>query len=63
MQHDEKHCPLCGQENHCMAGTGEENHCWCMTAKIPKEILELVPQHLKGKHCICQNCVEKYREK
>jgi hypothetical protein len=46
-----------------MAGTGEENHCWCMTAKIPKEILELVPQHLKGKHCICQNCVEKYREK
>jgi len=57
LQLDEKHCPLCGKENHCMAGTKEQDQCWCMKEKVSKEVLELVPQEMKGKYCICQNCL------
>ena len=62
LQLDKKHCPICGEENHCMAGTNEQYQCWCMKENIPKEVLELVPKELKGKYCICQNCIGKYRE-
>ncbi|MGX9136025.1 cysteine-rich CWC family protein [Rummeliibacillus sp. JY-2-4R] len=59
LQIDEKYCPICGEENHCMAGTSEQDHCWCKNVKISKEVLKLVPVEMKGKYCICQNCSTK----
>ncbi|MGE7625199.1 cysteine-rich CWC family protein [Viridibacillus sp. NPDC096237] len=58
-----KHCPVCGEENKCMAGGEEKNTCWCyMEEGFPKGIFDLVPQESKGKHCICKKCVDTYRE-
>jgi len=62
LQLDENHCPLCGGENLCLAGTEQQNSCWCMKVKVSKEILEFVPKEIKGKYCICQNCIEDYKE-
>jgi hypothetical protein len=59
---DNKYCPICGQENHCMAGTAEQGHCWCDQEDFPMGILELVPEESRRKHCICKQCVDKYRE-
>lgn len=61
MQPKENYCPLCGGENYCLAGTEQQYSCWCMTAKVPKELLELVPHNMKGKLCICENCIEQYK--
>lgn len=55
-----KYCPICGEENKCMAESGEG--CWCVQESFPKEILELVPEESKNKHCICKNCLSKYKE-
>lgn len=58
-----KYCPLCGEENKCMAGKVEHGNCWCdQEGGFPKGIFELVPPESGGKHCICKNCVDKYRE-
>lgn len=58
-----KYCPLCGEENNCMAGAGEHGTCWCdKEGGFPKGILELVPLESKGMHCICKKCVNKYWE-
>ena len=52
----EKICPLCGENNNCQHG----KECWCTTIKVPKYVLDLVPEDKKGKACICKNCIEKY---
>lgn len=53
----EKICPLCGQNNNCQHGQG---WCWCDSVKIPKYILDMIPDDKKGKACICKSCLEKY---
>lgn len=54
---DKNICPLCGQNNNCQHGQVD---CWCTKIKIPKDILDMVPEEKKGKACICKNCIEKY---
>ncbi|TQR15422.1 cysteine-rich CWC family protein [Psychrobacillus soli] len=56
------HCPLCGKENKCMVDATEPNGCWCTMEKFPKGIFELVPVESRRKHCICHNCLAKYKE-
>lgn len=58
----EKICPLCGRPNNCQHGEGGGS-CWCETVKIPKYILDKIPDDKKGKVCICKSCIEKYAKK
>lgn len=67
-------CPLCQGENACgnelakqvdqsLAQSNKQaSTCWCQDASIqfPSELLAQVPEHLKGKSCICQNCVKNF---
>lgn len=58
-----KYCPICGEENKCMARTAEKGNCWCdAEGGFPKGIFELVPIESRGQHCICKKCVDQYRE-
>ncbi|NLW23264.1 MAG: cysteine-rich CWC family protein [Tissierellia bacterium] len=57
LKEHEKICPICGQPNNCQHG---QEYCWCVTAKTPKEIFDLVPEDKRGKVCICRSCIEKY---
>jgi len=57
-----KYCPICGEENKCKTGAGEHGHCWCDIPEFPKGIFELVPEESRGKHCICLNCLNLYKE-
>jgi len=55
-------CPLCGSANHCamerpQAG-GEQAPCWCTREQFSAQLLQQVPEPLRGKACICQNCVK-----
>lgn len=67
-------CPLCQGENACgnelakqveqsLTGPNDQiNTCWCQDVSIqfPPALLAQVPEQLKGKRCICQNCVKKF---
>ena len=57
---DKTICVFCGQNNHCMAGQAE--NCWCFDTDIPKALLELVPQMLVRKTCICLVCVNSFKQ-
>jgi hypothetical protein len=57
-----KNCPICGKENECMTGAGELNNCWCSIEEFPNGIFELVPEESRRKHCICKNCLDKFKE-
>lgn len=59
LKKSEKICPICGQDNNCQHGQGS---CWCDTVKIPKYVLDLVPEDKRGKACICKSCIEKYQK-
>ncbi|MFM2081966.1 MAG: hypothetical protein RL380_657, partial [Verrucomicrobiota bacterium] len=56
------HCPLCGQPNACgqCAPATRSLPCWCERVVIPGELLARVPDELRGRACICKNCVEKF---
>lgn len=47
MEKAEKICPLCGKDNNCQHGQAE---CWCTKVKIPKHVLNLVPEYKKIKY-------------
>ena len=50
-----KYCPLCGEENHCMARTVEHGNCWCdKEGGFPKGIRELVPPESQESNWICK---------
>lgn len=57
-------CPICQQLNQCVIsrGQGSINDCWCMhlEEKIPDELLNMVPADLRGKACVCENCLQRY---
>ena len=43
-EHNRKTCPICGQDNNCQHGKSD---CWCTKVKIPKGLLDLVPDDKK----------------
>jgi prepilin-type N-terminal cleavage/methylation domain-containing protein/prepilin-type processing-associated H-X9-DG protein len=57
-------CPLCGAANGCQlclpaAGTRQ---CWCVREEFPGELLRRVPENFRNRACICQSCLEKFRQ-
>lgn len=62
MSLNNKYCPICGEENNCMAETAEHGKCWCNQEKFPSGLFELVPAESIRKHCICKKCLDKYQE-
>lgn len=55
---DEKICPLCRRGNRCQA---EGRTCWCFDLSIPKELIEMIPERLRNKACICEYCVTEFQ--
>lgn len=55
------HCPLCGGPNACGIAAGDAT-CWCFTTKVPRELLERVPEDQKGIVCICRTCINGFKE-
>lgn len=55
----DKVCPLCGEYNQCKSG---EETCWCFHVKVPKELIERIPEEKRGKSCICERCIDKYNK-
>jgi len=53
----ENRCPRCGRENHCGVAKGEKE-CWCMTENFPEQLLSTT----KTNTCICQACLNTYKE-
>lgn len=56
-------CPICGKENNCAFVKGMMHEgCWCEKIKVPTKLLEKVPEDVKGKACVCKNCVMQFIE-
>ncbi|WAH39716.1 cysteine-rich CWC family protein [Alicyclobacillus fastidiosus] len=56
-------CPLCGMDNHCGNVAGKPHGtCWCDKEVFPKEIFEKRPLNQSEKSCICQNCLDKFKQ-
>ena len=56
-------CPLCGGPNRCaMADDPNAAECWCESVEIPDGLLELIPKYEFRRTCICQTCIEQYKE-
>lgn len=53
-------CPFCKKENNCQHQKPES--CWCMTTKIPENLLKLLPNQSVRKACICKECITSYLE-
>lgn len=64
MEIDKGICPLCGRPNNCafVAG-GIHEGCWCEKTSVPKELRKKIPEELRGKACICKQCVMEFKEK
>lgn len=57
-------CPICGKPNNCSYEMGlSHGSCWCENIEVPKELREQIPESLRGKACICKECVIKYKDK
>ena len=56
---DKNQCPLCEKANLC--DVDNKQGCWCVSAKIPKELLNNLANEEKNKRCICQACIEKFK--
>ncbi|MBY9081767.1 cysteine-rich CWC family protein [Paenibacillus sp. HN-1] len=54
-------CPICGERKVCGRHSQEGAECWCMSETFPPGIFELVPEELRGKACICRNCLKTYQ--
>ncbi len=55
---DASHCPLCQQDNRCDVASAQG--CWCSLEKVPKALIQQVPDDKKGQSCICQTCIKKF---
>ncbi|HPH13857.1 MAG TPA: cysteine-rich CWC family protein [Burkholderiaceae bacterium] len=56
-------CPLCGQLNECAMEvertTGvKQPPCWCSQAKFEATLLSRIPEHARGKACLCSACAQ-----
>jgi hypothetical protein len=54
-------CPLCGQANECAMeverATGVmQPPCWCSQVKFEAALLSRIPEHTRGKACVCPEC-------
>ncbi len=57
-------CPLCGGPNLCAtAADPNATECWCEDVKFPAELLAQIPESVGEKVCVCQKCLQNYREK
>ena len=60
---DPGHCPLCGQPNECAMeierATGVKHPpCWCSQVTFEASLLSRLPEHARGKACICPACAQ-----
>ncbi|MFT6140999.1 MAG: hypothetical protein ACJAXN_002221 [Psychromonas sp.] len=53
-------CPFCNGVNKCMAES--ESPCWCFEVQIPKSLMALMPAGFTNKSCICQACINAFKE-
>ena len=53
-------CPFCLELNQCQAH--ETGDCWCDQVVIPGQLLDLVPEQLKRRVCICRRCLQAYTD-
>ena len=57
-------CPICGKPNNCAFEAGlSHKKCWCEEISVSEELMEKVPSDLRGKACICKECIMSYRGK
>ena len=56
-------CPLCGEPNDCRlcSPLARPGPCWCVAEQFPAELLELVPEPLVNRACICRSCLQQFR--
>jgi hypothetical protein len=54
-------CPLCHRANACAIVANEDPlTCWCMSTKVPEELLKRIPEAQRGMSCVCKHCVDEY---
>ncbi|MBA4743132.1 MAG: cysteine-rich CWC family protein [Azoarcus sp.] len=55
-------CPLCGRPNECgPACSGSfDTPCWCLDARIPAELVDSLPEAVRGRACVCRDCVARH---
>lgn len=54
---DPARCPLCGQPNGCALTEGRPiESCWCLTARIPEDVLARIPAERRRQACVCSRC-------
>ena len=51
-------CPLCLQTNLC--DVAAKQGCWCNDLVVPQALLNLLPEALKNKSCICRQCIASF---
>jgi hypothetical protein len=62
MEINRRVCPICGNDNDCAHEQGlPDGACWCSHIAVPKELMARIPDNLKGKACICRNCILDFR--
>lgn len=61
---DTSGCPLCGASNHCIMAVGNPSatDCWCMTVRIPPELMARLPEELRDVSCLCADCLRAFEE-
>jgi len=60
---DKSTCPLCGEPNQCaLAADPNTTECWCESENFQEELLAKIPDETVRKTCVCQKCLNKYRE-
>ena len=52
---DPTRCPLCGGPNDCGVAAGK-GVCWCFSATVRSDVIERVPEELRGAACVCSTC-------
>lgn len=58
-----RNCPICNNDNSCGNIAGKAHGtCWCSQAFFPEAIFARVPEDQRGQACICQTCLEKFKE-
>ena len=63
MKVDKSICPICGRPNNCAYEKGlSHGSCWCEKIEVPKGLREQISESLRGKACICKECVMNYKE-
>ena len=60
---DPTRCPLCGEPNRCAMEVERETGvkqplCWCTQARFEATLLSRIPEHARGKACLCPACAQ-----